>query len=101
MWTRNENDPKQLWVTSDYGQQLINVGTNLPLQAGIGKSWIWDKEGMVLKDARKTDTVMDRGWSQEDGKSVGTFNRHNGANQKFINTMDIISTSVLGSLQNS
>jgi len=97
MWTRNEKDPKQLWVTSDYGQQLINVGTNLPLQAGIGKSWIWDKEGMVLKDARKTDTVMDRGWSQEDGKSVGTFNRHNGANQKFINTMDTISTSVLDS----
>ena len=96
MWTRNENDPNQLWVASDYGQQFINVGTNLPLAAGIGKSWIWDKEGMVLKNARKPNEVMDRGWKQEDGKSIGTFGRHNGTNQLFINTLDTFSTSVLG-----
>jgi len=95
MWTRNENDPNQLWVASDYGQQFINVGTNLPLEAGIGKSWIWDKEGMVLKNARKPNEVMDRGWKQEDGKSIGTFGRHNGTNQLFINTLDTFSTSVL------
>ena len=32
----NENESKQLWVESDFGQQLINVGTNFPLQAGAG-----------------------------------------------------------------
>ena len=96
MWTRNENDPNQLWVASDYGQQFINVGTNLPLAAGIGKSWIWDKEGMVLKNARKPNEVMDRGWKQEDGKSIGTFGRHNGTNQLFINTLDTFPTSALG-----
>ena len=98
MWTRDENDANQLWVASDYGQQFINVGTNLPLEAGIGKSWIWDKEGMVLKNARKPNEVMDRGWKQEDGKSIGTFGRHNGANQLFINTLDTFSTSVLGTV---
>ena len=96
MWTRNENDPNQWWVASDYGQQFINVGTNLPLAAGIGKSWIWDKEGMVLKNARKPNEVMDRGWKQEDGKSIGTFGRHNGTNQLFINTLDTFPTSALG-----
>ena len=57
MNTINSN-PAQKWVISDYGQQLINVGTNLPLKAGTeGRSWIWDSEGMVLIDARKTNKV--------------------------------------------
>ena len=56
MWTRDETDPNQLWVASDYGHQFINVGTNLPLQAGEGKSWIWD--GKYLVDARNTNMVM-------------------------------------------
>ena len=55
--TKDESDPTQLWVTSDYGQQLINVGTNLPFQAHEGRSWIWDEEGKVLIDARKPNKV--------------------------------------------
>ena len=57
MMTKDESDPTQLWVTSDYGQQLINVGTNLPFQAHEGRSWIWDEEGKVLIDARKPNKV--------------------------------------------
>ena len=57
MMTKDDSDPTQLWVTSDYGQQLINVGTNLPFQANEGRSWIWDQEGKVLIDARKPNKV--------------------------------------------
>ena len=75
MWTRDETDPNQLWVASDYGQQFINVGTNLPLQAGEGKSWIWD--GLFLLDARNTKMVMTvQYWlwlKDEDGANVLTF----------------------------
>ena len=57
MMTKDDSDPTQLWVTSDYGQQLINVGTNLPFQANEGRSWTWDQEGKVLIDARKPNKV--------------------------------------------
>ena len=57
MMTKDDSDHTQLWVTSDFGQQLINVGTNLPFQAHEGRSWIWDQEGKVLIDARKPDKV--------------------------------------------
>ena len=77
MWTRDETDPNQLWVASDYGQQFINVGTNLPLQAGEGKSWIWD--GKYLVDARNTNMVMTvQYWlwlKDEDGANVLTFEK--------------------------
>ena len=56
--TKDDSDLTQLWVTSDYGQQLINVGTNLPFQAHEGRSWIWDEEGKVLIDARKPNKVV-------------------------------------------
>jgi len=91
MMTQNENNPNQKWVFSDYGKQIINVGTNLPMKAGKGRNWIWDKEGMVMIDARRTNEVMDRGWQEKDGKSVGTWGRHGGANQLFINTNDVFS----------
>merc|ERR1719189_2095602 len=91
MMTTNENNPNQKWVFSDYGEQIINVGTNLPMKAGKGRSWIWDKEGMGMIDARRTNEVMDRGWQEKDGKSVGTWGRHGGANQLFINTNDVFS----------
>ena len=32
MVTITEIDQKQLWITSDYGDQLVNVANNLPLQ---------------------------------------------------------------------
>ena len=91
MMTQNENNPNQKWIFSDYGKQIINVGTNLPMKAGKGRNWIWDKEGMVMIDARRTNEVMDRGWQEKDGKSVGTWGRHGGANQLFINTNDVFS----------
>ena len=84
MWTRNESDPTQLWVASDYGQQLINVGTNLPLQAGQGKSWILDKESMVLVDARDTNKAMTRAWTMEDGATVTTYTNRSSIVQKFV-----------------
>ena len=37
MATVDEKDGRQLWVTSDYGNQLINVETNLPLQVKKSK----------------------------------------------------------------
>ena len=52
MMTVDENDSTQKWVLSDYGQQIINVGTNLPLQAWEGRNWIWNGEAKVLIDAR-------------------------------------------------
>ena len=33
--TLDENDPTQMWVASDYGNQMINVKTNLPLQVDL------------------------------------------------------------------
>ena len=83
MWTRNETDPNQLWVASDYGQQFINVGTNLPLQAGEGKSWIWD--GLYLVDARNTNMVMTakKANDNQDGAIVLTQENSGIKRQKF------------------
>jgi len=97
MMTKDESDLTQLWVTSDYGQQLINVGTNLPFQAHEGRSWIWDQEGKVLIDARKPDKVMVRGWNQNDGAGVFTYQRNNGPSQLFINSKDSLHLDVLDS----
>ena len=80
MWTRDETDPNQLWVASDYGQQFINVGTNLPLQAGEGKSWIFD--GLYLVDARNTNMVMTAKKGQ-DGANVLTQENSGIKRQKF------------------
>ena len=83
MWTRDETDPNQLWVASDYGQQFINVGTNLPLQAGEGKSWIWD--GLYLVDARNTNMVMTakKANDNQDGANVLTQENSGIKRQKF------------------
>ena len=75
MWTKDESDLTQLWVTSDYGQQLINVGTNLPFQAHEGRSWIWDEEGKVLIDARKPDKVGNWGRHCRQFREKGVINK--------------------------
>ena len=92
MWTRDETDPNQLWVASDYGQQFINVGTNLPLQAGEGKSWIWD--GKYLVDARNTNMVMTakKANDNQDGAKVLTQENSGIKRQKFEKKIEALLT---------
>ena len=47
-----------MWVFSDYGQQVINVGTNMPLMAGQGRSWVYDDNSKTLDDGRNIDKVV-------------------------------------------
>ena len=48
----------QMWVFSDYGQQVINVGTNMPLKAGQARSWVYDDNSKTLDDGRNIGSVV-------------------------------------------
>ena len=71
----NESDAKQMWVTSQFGQQIINVGTNLPLQAGNGRTWSYNQTEMILKDDRSPHKALTRGWAKKDGVHVVTWDK--------------------------
>jgi len=48
-----------MWVFSDYGQQVINVGTNMPLKAGWqARSWVYDDDSKTLDDGRNIGSVV-------------------------------------------
>ena len=48
----------QMWVFSDYGQQVINVGTNMPLKADQARSWVYDDNSKTLDDGRNIGSVV-------------------------------------------
>lgn len=97
MMSLNVTNEQQLWSLTDVGQQAINLATGLPLSAGQGKSWIYDESNRLV-DARHQDKAIDRGWNQSNGVSVGTWNKHQGPNQKWnITPVDSSFTSMTAS----
>ena len=58
METMDRTNAHQMWVFSDYGQQVINVGTNMPLKAGQARSWVYDDNSKTLDDGRNIGSVV-------------------------------------------
>ena len=76
--------------TTDFGNQVLNKDTGLPLSAGWPNSGSWRLNGklVALDDQNRIiDLVqgraLDRGWNQADGVTVGTWTPHGGPNQKW------------------
>ena len=88
MYTLDEDNVNQLWVLTDFGNQIINVATGKPLSVGGGKTWRFDMEEGLIWDTR-TGRVMDRGWAQVDGNVIGTYTMHGAPNQRFDAVMKI------------
>jgi len=88
MYTLDEDNVNQLWVLTDFGNQIINVATGKPLSVGGGKAWRFDMEEGLIWDTR-TGRVMDRGWAQVDGNVIGTYTMHGAPNQRFDAVMKI------------
>ena len=74
MMTFDPNDPAQKWVESDMGNQITNVGSNIGLYAGEGRSFKWDEYYNMLNDTRKDGKSLRRGWGQNDGVGVSIGN---------------------------
>ena len=89
MYTLDEENVNQLWVLTDFGNQIINVGTGKPLKAGGGRSWRFDVEEGLIWDTRQPERVIDRGWVKEDGSGMGTYTMHGAPNQRFDAVMKI------------
>ena len=83
-WTLDLIDKYQMWIQSDFGQQLINLGTKLPMKAGPGRNWHFDEKEGLMWDVRRPEEVLDRGWDERDGIDIGTFSMQGGLNQRFL-----------------
>ena len=79
--------------TTDFGNQVINKETRLPLSCGFGKDWILDG-GLVALDEKsriidlRRGKAIDRGWNQADGATPGIYTPHDGPNQKW--TLEVV-----------
>ena len=84
MWTFNISDPKQLWVNSGIGNQLLNIGTGKALSVGVnGRSWSMDTSGRYI-NTRNTWEALDRQNGQVNGDLVQTFGLKDWIRQKWI-----------------
>ena len=76
--------PNQLWQIA--GNHVVNVGTKEPMRINGSTFWVVDEEDdngdVIIKD-KMTGKVMDA-WPCRDGKDMVTFQKHGGANQKFV-----------------
>ena len=73
---------------SDFGSQLLNKETKLPLVAGYGVNWKLDGNVVALDEESRiidlrNEKALDRGWVQSDGVSPGIYTPHEGPNQKW------------------
>ena len=85
MQTYEESNLNQQWVITDIGDQWMNVGLKKPMEVGNGRNWILGEyqNGYLILDKRTPTRAIDRGWVQEDGRGVGTYNAHGAPNQRF------------------
>lgn len=91
MWTKIEGAESQQWRWMPSGDQLRNVGSKSLLTIkGVGNWAIepatkGDPDDKIITgvDANGNAVAIDRGWSQEDGKSVNVWRVHSGKNQRW------------------
>ena len=74
--------------TTDFGNQVLNKETRLPLSASYGVTWRLDGDFVALDDESRIidlrqGRALDRGWNQVDGTTPGTYTPHGGPNQKW------------------
>ena len=79
--------------TTDFGNQVINKETRLPLQCGFGKDWRLDGSLVALDEKSRIidlrrEKALDRGWVQADGATPGIYTPHDGPNQKW--TIEVV-----------
>jgi len=99
MRTQDTSNSRQKWMlqTNPDGVsgQIVNVATNqVLLVAGIadweigeensqGYYTIHGARGSIYDTNKMQPNAWDRGWSKDEGKRVGVWNRHGAANQRF------------------
>ena len=67
----DSSNPNQLWMETSIGNQFINVGTGLPMKAGVGRAWRFGEEQKIFEP---TGHVLSTGWRDEDGIPLGSGN---------------------------
>ena len=77
--------------TTDFGNQVINKETRLPLACGFGKDWRLDGNLVALDEKSRIidlrrGRAIDRGWTPH--TTPGIYTPHDGPNQKW--TLEVV-----------